>query len=128
MVKPVTKLVYFEILINSFFEAVATETSLSFSFYSTLKAEKEDLVNTRNQLSADLERLLNQREVIYESVSLTKRKHLRLNQYMYFYNLLFYFYGKGMKVLLSLRQVMGIFLPNEVTMMVKVGPLKPPMV
>ena len=128
MVKPVTKLVYFEIIINSFFEAVATETSLSFSFYSKLKAEKEDLVNTRNQLSADLERLLNQREVIYESVSLTKRKHLRLNQYMYFHNLLFYFYGKGMKVLLSLRQVMGIFLPNEVTMMVKVGPLKPPMV
>ena len=128
MVKPVTKLVYFEIIINSFFEAVATETSLSFSFYSKLKAEKEDLVNTRNQLSADLERLLNQREVIYESVSLTKRKHLRLNQYMYFHNLLFYFYSKGMKVLLSLRQVMGIFLPNEVTMMVKVGPLKPPMV
>lgn len=93
-----------------------------------MKAEKEDLVNTRNQLSADLERLLNQREVIYESVSLTKRKHLRLNQYMYFHNLLFYFYGKGMKVMLSLRQVMGIFLPNEVTMMVKVGPLKPPMV
>lgn len=29
---------------------------------SKLKAEKEDLVNTRNQLSADLERLLNQRE------------------------------------------------------------------
>ena len=79
MVKPVTKLVYFEIIINSFFEAVATETSLSFSFYSKLKAEKEDLVNTRNQLSADLERLLNQREVIYESVSLTKRKHLQLN-------------------------------------------------
>ena len=128
MVKPVTKLVYFEIIINSFFEAVATETSLSFSFYSKLKAEKEDLVNTRNQLSADLERLLNQREVIYESVSLTKRKHLRLNQYMYFHNLLFYFYGKGMKVLLSRRQVMGIFLPNEVTMVVKVGPLKPPMV
>ena len=126
--KPVTKLVYFEIIINSFCEAVATETSLSFSFYSKLKAEKEDLVNTRNQLSADLERLLNQREVIYESVSLTKRKHLQLNQYMYFHNLLFYFYGKGMKVLLSLRQVMGIFLPNEVTMMVKVGPLKPPMV
>ena len=128
VVKPVTKLVYFEIIINSFFEAVATETSLSFSFYSKLKAEKEDLVNTRNQLSADLERLLNQREVIYESVSLTKRKHLQLNQYMYFLNLLFYFYSKGMKVLLSLRQVMGIFLPNEVTMMVKVGPLKPPMV
>lgn len=125
VVKPVTKLVYFEIIINSFFEAVATETSLSFSFYSKLKAEKEDLVNTRNQLSADLERLLNQREVIYESVSLTKRKHL---QVMYFHNLLFYFYSKGMKVLLSLRQVMGIFLPNEVTMMVKVGPLKPPMV
>lgn len=123
--KPVTKLVYFEIIINSFFEAVATKTWLSFSFYSKLKAEKEDLVNTRNQLSADLERLLNQREVIYESVSLTKRKHL---QVMYFHNLLFYFYGKGMKVLLSLRQVMGIFLPNEVTMMVKVGPLKPPMV
>lgn len=93
-----------------------------------MKAEKEDLVNTRNQLSADLERLLNQREVIYESVSLTKRKHLRLNLYMYFHNLLFYFYGKGMKVMLSLRQVMGIFLPNEVTMMVKVEPLKPPMV
>lgn len=90
-----------------------------------MKAEKDDLVNTRNQLSADLERLLNQREVIYESVSLTKRKHL---QVMYFHNLLFYFYSKGMKVLLSLRQVMGIFLPNEVTMMVKVGPLKPPMV
>ena len=125
VVKPVTKLVYFEIIINSFFEAVATETSLSFSFYSKLKAEKEDLVNTRNQLSTDLERLLNQREVIYESVSLTKRKHL---QVMYFHNLLFYFYSKGMKVLLSLRQVMGIFLPNEVTMMVKVGPLKPPMV
>ena len=126
--KPVTKLVYFEIIINSFFEAVATETWLSFSFYSKLKAEKEDLVNTRNQLSADLERLLNQREVIYESVSLTKRKHLQLNQYMSFHNLLFYFYGKGMKVLLSLRQVMGIFLPNEVTMMVKVGLLEPPMI
>lgn len=27
-----------------------------------LKAEKEDLINTRNQLSSDLERLLNQRE------------------------------------------------------------------
>ena len=93
-----------------------------------MKAEKEDLVNTRNQLSADLERLLNQREVIYESVSLTKRKHLQLNQYMSFHNLLFYFYGKGMKVLLSLRQVMGIFLPNEVTMMVKVGLLEPPMI
>ena len=93
-----------------------------------MKAEKEDLVNTRNQLSVDLERLLNQREVIYESVSLTKRKHLRLNQYMYFHNLLFYFYGKGMKVMLSLRQVMGIFLPNEVTMIAKVGPLKPPMI
>ena len=47
---------------------------------------------------------------------------------MYFHNLLFYFYGKGMKVLLSLRQVMGIFLPNEVTMIAKVGPLKPPRV
>ena len=43
-------------------------------------------------------------------------------QVMYFHNLLFYFYSEGMKVLLSLRQVIGIFLPNEVTMMVKVGP------
>ena len=28
-----------------------------------MKAEKEDLISTRNQLSSDLERLLNQREV-----------------------------------------------------------------
>ena len=33
-------------------------------FHRKLKAEKEDLIKSRNQLSADLERLLNQREVI----------------------------------------------------------------
>ena len=32
-------------------------------FFRKMKAEKEDLISTRNQLSSDLERLLNQREV-----------------------------------------------------------------
>ena len=35
-----------------------------FFLYRKLKAEKEDLIKSRNQLSSDLERLLNQREVI----------------------------------------------------------------
>ena len=55
--------VYFSTSNFKLFHPVNIIKVFYYILFRKLKAEKEDLISTRNQLSSDLERLLNQREV-----------------------------------------------------------------